>query len=305
MVLFAFGCATVRMPSGSVGDELGPVRGIVAEPQVELWLESGEPVTAQEASEAREQARAALQQALETRVIAPSAMGAADPILVVRERGLSRTASRRRDQVGATIALAVGAVVVIAVVVALVLSGKDSGKAPVAKAAPAVAAAAPTPHAVPVPAPKIPHAGPIVPRPPQVPVPAPAPWSYGHAPHSWLWIDLYLNVPPRPLILRDDGDFGAPPPPEPVDEEPAPAEPPPLALPPPPPFDSTDRGFFSGDDAVLQFDLLDRATGRLLWSKTVKGGDPRDPNDVRRMVDDALASESWAARVRSPEQASR
>src|SRR5205085_3018963 len=138
--LLAFGCATVRMPAGSVGDEVGPVRGIVAEPQVELWLESGDPVTAQEASEAREQARAALQQALETQAIAPTPMGASDPVLVVRERGLSRTASRRRDQVGATIGLVVGAVVVVAVVVALVVAGKgDPGKSAAPKAAPAVA----------------------------------------------------------------------------------------------------------------------------------------------------------------------
>jgi hypothetical protein len=67
-------------------------------------------------------------------------------------------------------------------------------------------------------------------------------------------------------------------------------------LPPPPPFDVNDRGFFSGDDTVLQIDLLDRATGKLLWSKTVAGGDPRDPADVRRMVNEALDSASWAGR---------
>ena len=75
-VLLAFGCAAVRMPAGSVEDQVVPASGIVAEPQVELWLESGGPVTQQETDEAREQARIALQQALDTRAIAPSPMGA-------------------------------------------------------------------------------------------------------------------------------------------------------------------------------------------------------------------------------------
>jgi hypothetical protein len=284
-VLLAFGCATVRMPAGSVEDQVVPASGIVAEPQVELWLESGGPVTQRETDEAREQARIALQQALDTRAIAPSPMGAADPVLVVRERGVSRTASRRRDQVGATIGLVVGAVVVVAVVVGLALASKDSGsKAPAAKGAPANAPA-PKPHAVPV------HAPAPAPAPKIIPRARPMPWP---EPYPWLWVNLYYDVPPQPLILMS-GDPGAPPPPE---EEPEPAEPPPLELPPPPPFDVTDRGFFSGDDTVLQIDLLDRATGKLLWSKTVAGGDPRDPADVRRMVNEALDSASWAARTR-------
>jgi hypothetical protein len=280
-VLFAFGCATVRMPAGSVEDQVVPASGIVAEPQVELWLESGGPVTQQETDEAREQARIALQQALDTRAIAPSPMGAADPVLVVRERGVSRTASRRRDQVGATIGLVVGAVVVVAVVVGLALASKDSGsKAPAAKGAPANAPA-PKAHAIPAPAP----APRIIPR------ARPMPWP---EPYPWLWVNLYYDVPPQPLILMS-GDPGAPPP---AEEEPEPAEPPPLELPPPPPFDVNDRGFFSGDDTVLQIDLLDRATGKLLWSKSVQGGDPRDPGDVRRMVNEALDGETWAARTR-------
>ncbi len=56
------------------------------------------------------------------------------------------------------------------------------------------------------------------------------------------------------------------------------------------------RGFFSGDDTVVQFDLLDRATGKLLWSKEAHGGDPRDPDDVRRMVNEALDGTTWAPR---------
>jgi hypothetical protein len=275
------------------------MRGIVAEPQVELWLESGEPLSAAETSLAREQAREALQQALDSRAIAPSPLGAQDPVLVVRERGISRTASRKRDQVGATIGLAVGVVVVVAVIVAIAVSGgKDSPKATAPKSAPsAKAPSVPKPHAGPIP--KSP------PPPPPPPVGGPAPARYVGYPQPWPWFDFYLafSVPPRPLILRPQGDLGAPPPPEPGGEEIV--EAPPLELPPPPQFDVEDRGFFSGDDTVVQFDLLDRATGKLLWSKEAHGGDPRDPDDMRKMVNEALDGVGWAPRIRNPERASR
>jgi len=54
------------------------------------------------------------------------------------------------------------------------------------------------------------------------------------------------------------------------------------------PLDS--RGFFDGDQTMLEVDVVDRATGAVLWTRRVKSGaDPRDRGDVARLLDEALA----------------
>jgi hypothetical protein len=127
------------------------------------------------------------------------------------------------------------------------------------------------------------------------------------------WWDLSWHADTRPVFYRDEEPpapailADAPPPPP--DAEPAPAEepdqpppppepvgPPSLELPEPPDFsDLSDRGFFSGDDTVIQLALMDQATGQLLWSKVVHDDvDPLDPGEMKHLVDQALAGQSWA-----------
>lgn len=301
-VLLAFGCATVRVPAGSIEEGAVPLQGAVAEPQIELWLESGEQLSEARVAAARGQAREALEEALRSRAIVPSPLGATDPVLLVRERGVSRTASRRRDQVAATVGMVVGIVVVVAVVVALAASGKGSSKSAPSKA-PATPAKASAPVARATPAPR-PHAHPIAPPPPPQTVASashlPAPWTYGTVErYPWLWVGFDFRIAPHPMVLRPADPLDAPAPPDDGEDSPPP-EPPPLQVPPPPDFDVSDRGFFSGDDSVLEVDLLDRDTGKLLWSRTVHGGDPLDKGDVRRLVNDALDGAAWAPRLRRP-----
>jgi hypothetical protein len=80
-VLFTFGCTTVRVPASAMGSvvavgEDGP------EPQVELWLESGTPVSAAEKSKAAAEVKAALESATETLVSEDG-----EALLVVRAQG--------------------------------------------------------------------------------------------------------------------------------------------------------------------------------------------------------------------------
>ncbi len=69
------------------------------------------------------------------------------------------------------------------------------------------------------------------------------------------------------------------------------------SLPPPPPaplpemekLDLDRHGFFDGDETVLEVDLIDRATGRVLWTRVARSdADPRDGDDMARLLDDAL-----------------
>lgn len=326
--LFTFACTTVRVPVSSLGEDQGVATGAIAPPQIELWLESGEAVSAGESSEAGRAAREALDQALANREITAAALGARDPLLVVRERAVARTPSRRHDQTAAIVGMVVGIVVVVAVVAVLVVSSKSSPKAALPPKGTGGPAALAPPHATPpavvrVPAP---HAGPLNPTPPQGRVGAgfhlepygdwPAPGFYFNP----FW-DLSFGgaLEPEPLVLapREDGPSrsswsapdaetdaasalvaSAPPPPE---EDAAPEAPPvTLELPPPPDFTPDERGFFAGDDTVLELDLLDRATGRLLWSKVAQdNADPRDAGALSRMIDEALIGQPWIRRSRS------
>src|SRR4051812_8402944 len=116
LVLLSFGCATVRVPAGTV-DGAPPEIGAVADPKVELWLEGSEP-SASETLEAQKAARDALAIALARRHPDPAALGAEDPVIVVRERAVTRTDGRRREQVAAKVGLAVGFVAVAVAAVA-------------------------------------------------------------------------------------------------------------------------------------------------------------------------------------------
>jgi len=56
-------------------------------------------------------------------------------------------------------------------------------------------------------------------------------------------------------------------------------------------FSVHDRGFFAGPQTAIQLDLLDRATGELLWSKAVSA--EADPTDAKAM------SSWWTTRWRA------
>ena len=270
LTLLCFGCATVRVPASTIAETV-PVRGGVAEPQLELWVESGGMVSPAESAEASAQARAALESAL-ARVSTPQG----DSLLVVRAQGVTRTPSRRSDQRAAVAGLVVGAVVVVAAVVVLVATqGKGGGGG-----GPKLARGARAPRPVPVPVRPVPHPG--TPRPvpvfvgpasPRVDVgvyagidvPAPAPATPGH------------YVVEGPAERRDA-------------QAPAPAWPPAeelaaVSLPPPSPLDLGKRGFFEGDSLRLELVVVDRRAGTPRWTKVVEAEvDPRDAQAVERLL---------------------
>ncbi len=145
LTAFSFGCTTLRAPVSTVLDPV-PVRGGVADPQLELWLESADPITPEEGTRATAEARAALEQALAGRQVGP------DQLLVVRAQGVARTASHRRDQTAAVVGLVVTAVVVVVAVVWWMTkggSGGDGGGAPSATPAPRAAPRGPAPSVSP------------------------------------------------------------------------------------------------------------------------------------------------------------
>lgn len=309
-----FACTTVRVPVAPLG-EPADAPGTIAPPMTELWLESDRPVPDAARAQAEQRAHAALQAALGGREISGTAMGARDAVLFVRERAVGVTDSRRTQQTWAKIGLVVGIVVVIAVVVVAVVAGKQ-------KSAPAVsgAHASAAPHVV--------RAASIPVRPRALPVSPPLPPTIGHAtplPRAYVprgyapgwplffYFDFY--VPPRPLVLLPEGPeepyyapdpvgpLTEPPPPDPVAEEEPPAAPvappePPLELPPlsdKVDFPVGDRGFFAGPQTAVQLDLIDRASGRILWSQAVvDDADPLDAKAVKKLVDSALADQPWA-----------
>jgi hypothetical protein len=310
--LLAFGCATVRIPV-TAPEQPADAPGTIAPPITELWLESSEEVPPAVAAAADAQARAALSAALAGLDVPANAAGATDAVLFVRERAVGLTEERRSQQNWAKVGIVVGIVVVAAVVVYLAVRGGKGSPAP-AKSAPAPSA--PAPVAV------RPHVVPATPRPPVPPslghaVPfrgpyRPAPIQVGFFFQFW--------IRPRPLVLAPetppDDPWGAPGPPlafdaalEDLDEvaEPPPPDPGPMAavaLQLPPLADAVnfpveDRGFFSGPHTALQLDLVDRASGRLLWSRAVAGGeDPLDEGGMSKLLDEALAGQGWARRSR-------
>jgi hypothetical protein len=171
------------------------------------------------------------------------------------------------------------------------------------------------PRAVPVspavrPPPSLGRAAPL--RPPAR-VYAPSPIFVGFS--------MSFQVAPQPLVLAPDAAqeqwyAPAPPPPmlaegeEPVALADAPPAPDPEPVPPAPPmelpalleplaFRVEDRGLFAGPVTALQLDVVDRATGRAVWSKAVSAdADPLDAAAVAKVLDQALAGLRWARRAR-------
>jgi hypothetical protein len=310
LTLLAFGCATVRVPVTTT-DQPADSTGVIAPPIVELWIESSKEVPAELASTTEARTRSAMAEALSGREIPSGAAGATDAVIFVRERAVAVTEARHSQQTWAKVGIVVGIVVVVAAVVILAVSGSKgsssngskSAKTPVPKGAPVAV----KPRAVPV-APPLPPV-PTVAR--AMPLP-----RYGYYRPSPVFVGFYFDfwIPPRPLVLEPEAveqPWYAPEPPPPLapdstDEialEPAPPEPDPIAavalqLPPladPMTFSVHDRGFFAGPQTAIQLDLLDRATGELLWSKAVSAeADPTDPKAMAKLVDRALAGQPWA-----------
>jgi len=322
LTIFAFGCATVRVPvSGATEPTDAP--GVIAPPIVELWIESSEQVSAEEAARADAQARAALARALAGRDISPNAAGAIDAVLFVRERAVATTEARQSQQTWAKVGIVVGIVLVVAAAVILVATSRSSSHpSPSTKTAKAKEPQrSGTPVAV---KPRAHPATPPVATPPLAPGPRPTPLVpaavpvYGARSRSpiYLGFDFNFSIEPGPLVLAPEEPFvplapgpppydddsplfeaGPPPPPDPETLADVSLELPPLS--PTVNFNVGDRGFFAGPQAAVQLDLIDRATGRLLWSKAAKtDADPLDAGDMTKLVDEALKDVSWAPRRR-------
>ena len=124
LVLFAFGCATVRVPV-TAAEEPADEAGTIAPPITELWLESSEEVPAAVARAAERDTRDALDSALRRHEIPATAAGASDAVLFVRERAVGLTSERKSQQRWAKVGVVVGFVVVLAA--AVYLAAKGSG----------------------------------------------------------------------------------------------------------------------------------------------------------------------------------
>jgi hypothetical protein len=309
-------CTTVRTPVSTIGDQV-PLRGGRPEPQVELWVESDHRLSAAEVERARTEAREALTRALEGRDEPEG-----DALLVLRARGVSRTAGHRRDQAAATAGLVIGAVVVVAAVVVALVSGKggsghSSGlrglhaggargaghAAGHARGALATAAVARSPFRASPPAtarPSLPAPGPQFPA---RPAPGPHPWRAG--PSAAMDVDVWWCIPADPA--EEPGAQAWAPPMALPDAPPAEAADPgaatweerspgPEAIPlaPPPRLPVAQRSFFAGDQLALEAVLVDRETGETLWVKRLDTrADPRDPRAVRSAVDQLLSPGGW------------
>ncbi len=293
VAMASLSCATVRVPATGLPSTV-KIRGDAAEPQVELWVESGENVSPEEVGKAAAEARSALGQALASRNL-----GAGEQLLVVRAQGVSRTESRRTDQKAAVAGLVVAAVAIVAVVVVVLVASQGKGgggaKVPAIHAPPPAVPRPPPAGVVAVrPPPAVPAA---IPRPGTVPAPAPGavalPRPSGGSGQGGVSVLVGANVQVpitgpapngRPPAVWSETVVAGPPP-----SPPAPAAATEIVLPPPPPLDVDRRGFFAGDSTRLELTLVDRATARPLWVKTVEGDcDPRDAAKVRELLDRGL-----------------
>jgi hypothetical protein len=122
----AAGCATVHTKVASFEEPI-PVASQAIEPHLELWVESGSPISAKQEAEAAQDARAALADVISAHDLVPHAQGAGDPLLIVREQSVARTDSRRTDQKVAAAGIVVGAALVVVAAVAIVVAGGSSG----------------------------------------------------------------------------------------------------------------------------------------------------------------------------------
>lgn len=276
----SFGCATVRAPASTIGDEVH-VGANGAQPQVELWLESGEPITEAEKAKAVAQVREALDRATATLVTEDE-----ETLLVVRAQGVARTGSQKANQTAAKVGIVLGAVAIVAVVVAAVVAGgKGGGHGSVPKlGGGAFKASAPriAPHA----------AGAFKAAPPRFGFAAagarvrvhPVPVLVG----AELRVPVVVDGSAGPPLEQGDAPLLGEPGPEERTAFP-PAEPMKLQLPPPPPLDPSGREFFDKDYTRLDLIVVDRATGLATWEKWVEGNvDPRDPKAVRALLAGAI-----------------
>jgi hypothetical protein len=308
LTVLAFGCTTVRVPALPAGD-VEDAPGTVAQPSIELWLESPDPVPQAQSDMAADAAREAISRALSEVRISSSALGATDAVLFVRERGVALTDARHTQQTWAKVGIVVGVVFIVAAIIIGVTktTGSHGGSHNVVR----------TPAAV---------GGTVVHRAPRPVAPIPYVPHY-YAPAPSIFIGFNFVIPIHPMVYQpqspeseDELPFppdapapmlsvpapppeadGLPHPPEAYASNGPPAPPdagPPIELPPlspPADFGVEDRGFFDGPHVALQLDLVDRATGEVLWSRPVASdGNPCDANDVRQLVHAALVNESWA-----------
>jgi hypothetical protein len=287
LTVLTFGCATVRVPVSELGEPDPAPRGVaIAEPQVELWLESGDSPSPAERDEALARARAALTQALARH---GSAEEATETVLYVRERAVARTSSRRSDQSLATAGMVIGAVVVVAAVIWAIVEGRSPGSKSRSSVRPSTRPA-PSPGTAPAPRPAVrPRGG-----------------GGGSGVDVAVGVAVHIPIGPVPYPYPD----AAPPiaqMPQPPDAGEDPASPwqdedeaaeladPAPALPPVPELGLDERGYFAGDVVVLDLTLVDRRTGKPVWTRTVRDEiDPRDHAAVARAVDRALAGEPWS-----------
>ncbi len=298
-----------RVPVHGFDEEIAPASGADAKvvPELELWLEdSGDSVSQRDQDQAAEQARGALAEVSGATAIDPHALGARDPLLLVRERAVTRTSGHKTDQVVATVGIVVGIVAVVAVLVAVASGHGGGGGGGAGHLGALHGVAAGGVHAMPVHA--IPISGTHVPMYPHhwvqsgsVAIPAP-----GRRGHGWRrayccdlidpGIELAFETGQADELASEEEAREAA-----IDEaEMAAGDPAPPAeiVPPAIPlaFDLDDRGFFSGDQTQLELDLYDRADGRLLWRGAAqKDIDPRDAGDLGELFDLALGGQPWAA----------
>lgn len=291
VTVLTFGCATVREPLPPPPPAPKVARVGVAEPEVLLWAEGASKVDPAEAARALAESRAALAAALEGRGAAP-AEGPADAVLEVRERAVARTGGRKANQALAAAGIVVGFVLLVAAFVVAVASGSKGSGGKSAPKVPSVGhSTAPAP-------PRVGGGGSAAPAPPRVGGGGATPPVHGTAP-----------APPRGPVMP-----GPPPPapdvgvvvgfevPIPLPEAvPLPEAAPPYTPPSFPPFEPTQRGFFDGDEALLDLQLVDSRTGAVIWSASVRGLiDPRDREEVSRLLDDVLRDQPWARPRRAP-----
>jgi hypothetical protein len=137
--------------------------------------------------------------------------------------------------------------------------------------------------------------------PPRYYAPAPA-WDVGfHVGFLFVFAPPHEHAYPVPPYAPPP-EPGPAPAPEPVPDAQAAATEPPPPIPPPPPFSLVERGFFAGEETQLEVVLADAGTGQPLWASYVREKiDPRDPEEVARLVERALAGQAWA-RQQAPAQ---
>jgi hypothetical protein len=326
-VLFTFGCASVRAPATVLPDSI-PIHAGSADPQLALWVEGGEAPTQAEQQAAAGAAQRALAEGARG-LQAPGAGDGILVVRaqgITRTSG--RRSNQVAGAAGLVVGIVVVVAVVILMLSegkgggggrAPKASSGGARAAPTpARAAPAVARAgggtrAPIP--LPVPGPRVRPVRPVA-RP--APVPYAVPPRYPHD-GVYVWGDpwvswgLYVDLTPPPAPYAEpayapQGGFQqpvgsyvvAPPGAEAAQEaaaEDAPDEELPQAPPelteirlgPPEPLPLDDRGFFAGDELLVELVVCDRTTGEPRLRKVArKEIDPTDPAKVREFLRHAV-----------------